>query len=151
MPLNPRVSFQSRKLALGFAALCAGLGWTAATLGHFAASPGARAALIFVVITFGVAVLFTSLALSRPSSESRDPPLYAWRTLPFWLAMTPMATLFIFGPTVLGVGVALLFSLIAPLPDLRTRLLLASLEEEERDKRMRYRHEGASRGRRQRW
>lgn len=139
MPLNPRFSFQSRKLAFGFAALCTGLGWTAATLGHFAAPPGARAALILVVITFGIAVLFTSLAISHANAESRDPPLYDWRTLPFWLAMAPMATFFIFGPSWLGVGVALFFSLVAPLPDLRTRLLLAAMEEDERDKRTRYR------------
>jgi len=50
-----------------------------------------------------------------------------------------MATFFIFGPSWLGVGVALFFSLIAPLPDLRTRLLLAAMEEDARDKRTRYR------------
>lgn len=121
-----------RLLALGSAVLCTGLGWAGAVVGHGASSVAIRAALIFVVVGLGIAVFFISVALSMgPRSRSSDDVVYEWRTLPAWLALTLMATLFAFGPTWLGVGSGVLITLLGPVPDPKYMLMKAMMEERD--------------------
>lgn len=129
-----RFSPKARVYALGFAGTCTGLGWTLAVFGYQAASAASRAACILAVVACGVAVLFTGLALSRdPDPDASRIVFYDWRTLPLWLALTPMATLFLFGVSPLGIGVGLIFALLAPVPRPSDLLKTVALHQAELD------------------
>lgn len=136
-----RFSPKARVYALGFAGACTGLGWTLASFGHRAASTAGRAACILAVVACGVAVLFTGLALSKdPDPEADRIVFYDWRTLPLWLALTPMATLFLFGVSPLGIGAGLFLGLLGPAPrpsDLGR--MIATREEALDAERLKYR------------
>lgn len=126
-----RFSPKARVYALGFAGACTGLGWTLAVFGHRAASAASRAACILAVVACGVAVLFTGLALSKdPDPDADRLVFYDWRTLPLWLALTPMATLFLFGVSPLGIGAGLFLALLGPAPR-PSDLLRATVNREE--------------------
>lgn len=92
--------------------------------------------MILAVVACGIAVLFTSFMLREMSARAAtaELPLYDWRTLPFWLAITPMASLFVFGVSALGVGAALAATLVAPVQDVGALLTQHFAREARRDR-----------------
>jgi len=136
-----RFSPKARVQVLGFAVVCTGLGWTLAVFGHRTMTAASRAGFILAVVVCGVAVLFSGLALSRdPDPDSGRISVYDWRTLPLWLALVPMATLFIFGVSPLGIGAGFFLALLGPAPRPSDLLRTMMTREEQLDaERLKYR------------
>lgn len=111
--LSPKARFR----ACMFAAICTALGWTGAIMGHQAGAVAVRAALTLAVVACGVAVLFTGFMVREMAPrEDRRLLSFNWKVVPWWLAITPMASLFVFGVSALGVGLAVGASLLMGLP-----------------------------------
>ncbi|MBO9543356.1 hypothetical protein [Caulobacter sp.] len=110
---------EARVRAYAFAVVCTGLGWTGAIIGHQTDIVAVKAALILAVVACGVAVLFTGFMVREMAPrEDRRLLAFHWKVIPWWLAITPMGSLFVFGVSALSVGLAVGVSLLMALPRL---------------------------------